>query len=585
MAVSSTVFIMRRPSPPLLGIATLAAVAVLVLVFAAWPLVPFLWERLPDRTPRWRIVIVSACLVALLATAVLSQRWLRWPSGLGWLIAAAWAMATLAVSLIAGGIWLVLGLPSLETATSVSPKALDTVATRSFAVVAGLVGVALLSIAYKRQSGEETKLFTERFTTAVSQLGEDQAAVRLGGVHALAHLADDAPDQGLRQMCVDVLCAYLRNPTPADLPEGTTPDQQQAHHERVVEHATMREVRLTIVRTITQRIRNHTVWINCDFDFTGVTFEHTVDFTGVTFDGRADFSNTTFTRESIFSGAVFNGLASFSGSTFINNAAFVGSTFARGGMFTRVAFGKGAIFAEARFKNGAGFAKSTFAAGAVFSGVKFEGGAGFAGVIFSESASFSGAAFSRGANFTGARFSVSAGFEGTVFAERVDLSGSYFSAARFTRATFAGGASFTSADFSRVSDFKGAIFSSHVGFEGVAFAGRVDFSAAIFKGGVDFLRAIFTKGADFSGSTFSKRAGFTEANFLENSPFERASFPNDADFTGAGFGAGGDFQGADPPESEARGLCPEGLVRIAEGAEGRVRLPYRWAPSEPSPTS
>jgi hypothetical protein len=47
---------------------------------------------------------------------------------------------------------------------------------------------------------------TERFTTAVSQLGDESAALRLGGVHALAGLAHDAPTRALRQACVDVLC-------------------------------------------------------------------------------------------------------------------------------------------------------------------------------------------------------------------------------------------------------------------------------------------------------------------------------------------------------------------------------------------
>lgn len=50
-------------------------------------------------------------------------------------------------------------------------------------------------------------------------------AVQLGGVHALAGLADDAPDDSLRQTCIDVLCAYLQllsttDPGDAPCPPG-----------------------------------------------------------------------------------------------------------------------------------------------------------------------------------------------------------------------------------------------------------------------------------------------------------------------------------------------------------------------------
>ncbi|WP_017586453.1 hypothetical protein [Nocardiopsis ganjiahuensis] len=63
-------------------------------------------------------------------------------------------------------------------------EALDAIATRDFAVMADLGGVALLMIAYRRrrttengEKGETTKLFTERFTTASERLGSEHAAV------------------------------------------------------------------------------------------------------------------------------------------------------------------------------------------------------------------------------------------------------------------------------------------------------------------------------------------------------------------------------------------------------------------------
>jgi len=41
---------------------------------------------------------------------------------------------------------------------------------------------------------EATKLFNERYTAAVEQLGSERAAVRLGGVYAMAGLAEDWQD-------------------------------------------------------------------------------------------------------------------------------------------------------------------------------------------------------------------------------------------------------------------------------------------------------------------------------------------------------------------------------------------------------
>ena len=67
-------------------------------------------------------------------------------------------------------------------------------------------------MAYRRQrvaetatAHDRTRVLNERFTAIAGQLGDAQAAVRLAGVHAMAGLADDWPEN--RQTCVDVLCA------------------------------------------------------------------------------------------------------------------------------------------------------------------------------------------------------------------------------------------------------------------------------------------------------------------------------------------------------------------------------------------
>lgn len=223
-----------------------------------------------------------------------------WPHILG-----AWIVTTVGVSLIGAGVLWFLGFPEIERPETVSASALDGIATRAFAVVAGLSGIALLVIAYHRQRNndqenlraqkaterENIKLFDDRFTSAYTELGSEHAAVRLGAVQALAHLADDAPNPRLRQTCIDVLCAYLRmpyapEPEPVLAVEPASPlalgrkdgeaDRRQAeeHHARVLEYASFREVRHSILRAISDRLREpDNPWQGHHFDFTGAVFD------------------------------------------------------------------------------------------------------------------------------------------------------------------------------------------------------------------------------------------------------------------------------------------------------------------------
>ncbi|CAM5510369.1 hypothetical protein STENM223S_03100 [Streptomyces tendae] len=95
--------------------------------------------------------------------------------------------------------WDLSGAGGLKPEPRIDSKKLFDLVKLSFWVVAGagaLVALVAVVAAYRRQQvaeegalREATRLHTERFATAV---GQDSAAVRLGGVHALAGLADDA---------------------------------------------------------------------------------------------------------------------------------------------------------------------------------------------------------------------------------------------------------------------------------------------------------------------------------------------------------------------------------------------------------
>ncbi|MFK4070461.1 pentapeptide repeat-containing protein [Streptomyces sp. NPDC029674] len=289
------------------------------------------------------------------------RRGLRlWPVGL--VLASTFALAVM----VAGGVffagWDLLGARELKPERRLTSKTLFDLVKLSFGVVAGAGALVALVVAYRRQRVDETgalreatRLHTERFTTAVSQLGSESAAVRLGGVHALAGLADDAPTDLLRQTCIDVLCAYLRLPYTAetDLP----PDDMTAYHA----YLALREVRHTIIRLIRDRTavgpeETHVSWQGYDFDFTGVVFDGG-DFSGAVFGP----GSTVSFRSARFSG----GMVDFSGAGFVSGRVdFGGADFSGGAVrFGGAQFGGGGVdFNGARFSGGA--VRFIFATGA-----------------------------------------------------------------------------------------------------------------------------------------------------------------------------------------------------------------------------
>ncbi|KAB8180163.1 pentapeptide repeat-containing protein [Microbispora catharanthi] len=307
----------------------------------------------------------------------------------------------------------------------------------SLAVVAGIGGVVALVVAYRKQriteageAREHARLYAERFDKATDKLGSESPAVRLAGVHALASLADDWP--GGRQMCIDVLCAYLRMP-PEPEPDA---DQDPANH---VTWRAMREVRATILRLIGTHLRyNDSIsWAGAHLDFNGVVFDHGADFMGAQFSGVVSFD-----------GAVFSGgTVSFSHTGFFGEpVSFAGAEFAGAtvsfdeAMFSGVVSFDGAEFSSGTvsFSNASFFRDTVSFHEAVFSGgtVSFSNAEFWKGLV-----SFDGAEFSGLVSFDGAEFS-----SGTVSFARVKFSSG---AVSFGRAEFSGGAIwFNDAEFS-----------------------------------------------------------------------------------------------------------------------------------------
>ncbi|NYI99189.1 hypothetical protein HNR12_005466 [Streptomonospora nanhaiensis] len=414
----------------------------------AWPLAAAVWDTLGlTRPPLAPLALtVAGAVLAAAGTAGLARRRAA-PLPLAWLIALAWVVAAGVVAALTAGAWLLLDTPAWEPPEVLRPRDLDAVATRAFAIVAGLGAVALLVINYRRQrtteaendraevaaAREETRLFTERFDTASQKLGSEHAAVRLAGVHALAHLADDAPHDRdeLVQMVIDVLCAYLRmpyRPEPGHWPGVAAPEEGAASDGRgaarfegagagpdaeaagpgddgPLASSGLREVRHTVIRVIGDRLRADTRWRGKDYDFTGVVFDggdlHGAVFSG----GRVVFNEAVFVgRRMTFNGAVFAGAqVSFNEARFLGRRlSFRGAVFSGGRVtFHEAEFaGRRMAFTRAAFCGGrVSFDRAVFSAGQLsFDGARFSGGlVTFEDTRFSGAeVTFDGAAFSGG---------------------------------------------------------------------------------------------------------------------------------------------------------------------------------------------
>ena len=81
---------------------------------------------------------------------------------------------------------------------------------RNLGLVVG--GGIAIWVAYWRSVILQRSLLNERYQKGAEMLGSEVLAVRLGGIYALQHLAEDEPEQYHVQI-MRLLCAFVRNPT------------------------------------------------------------------------------------------------------------------------------------------------------------------------------------------------------------------------------------------------------------------------------------------------------------------------------------------------------------------------------------
>lgn len=364
----------------------LLALGALVFLVAGlqllWPLLVWVADL-----PKFGLVAWSAVGLALVLFAILRLRAVRRPAtteddapqqplSLPALIALVILVVSAAVGLIITGAWWVMGAKIPSTPNEFTVGHLNAISIRAFAIVAGLGATALLVINYRRQitteaenkraeaavERENLKLFNERFTNAYTELGSEHPAVRLGAVHALANLADDAPEgrEDLVQTVINVLCAYIRmpyTPAPKEPREGDSQASRERYRELKQEFDSIREVRHTILRLIGNHLREDTRWRGKNYDFSGTVFDGG-DFTDIRLtSGHMDFSGAHFIdgNVSFFCAHFTDGRVIFSESHFTGGRVnFFGAQFTRGYVsFTKSHFAGGEVdFTVARFVRG-----------------------------------------------------------------------------------------------------------------------------------------------------------------------------------------------------------------------------------------
>lgn len=246
---------------------------------------------------------------------------------------------------VLAALWYAFDKPHLARPSTVGPSDLSSALKISVGTTASIGAVVALVVALRRQllgeaehhrqekasDREQSRLFAERFARASDQLGSEKAAVRLAGIYAMAGLADDWVDG--RQVCIDVLSAYLRMPF---RPRENPIDYERPHGRvRAWEHiiadgelcwdSSEAQVRSTVIQVMRDHLWSGaaTSWHGYSFDFTGAVFEEAA-FDGMTFrDNDVRFDDCLFMGECGFSevelidsrlsflGAVFGGRVGF----------------------------------------------------------------------------------------------------------------------------------------------------------------------------------------------------------------------------------------------------------------------------------
>lgn len=327
----------------------------------------------------------------------------------------------------------------------------------------GLLGVITLGETHRKNNQEKEKnendhtrqVYAERrsrYTTAVEQLANEKAAVRLGGIYTLVGLVDEwLADDSLTkekqqkegQVIINNLCSYIRSPFP--LAEEI--EEYEAHKEleklQKTESEKLREAESSRLQVLLRRFKDSGVCkkskdITADYAkfheeqdvrrtiFVEMSKRSSVlskdEKDGVFKTNPGTWSNFDFdfSRAPIFYplNAITIEKGNFPSAKFYTTANFMRASFTQTAVFMRASFTQTANFAYAVFASTADFRAAAFTDYSNFGAATFTGRSIFSTATFTKNVNFSGATFTRTADFTSATFTTNAKFDRALFKEK-----------------------------------------------------------------------------------------------------------------------------------------------------------------------
>ncbi|MFI6292800.1 hypothetical protein ACIBEJ_14515 [Nonomuraea sp. NPDC050790] len=259
-----------------------------------------------------------------------------------------------------------------------------------------LVAEATSKLEHGKEGRERDRVLNERFGSAATQIGDDQPTVQLAGIHAMAALADDRPEQ--RQTCINVLCGFLRMPYQPD----PGPDAPAAEQIGYAQRRNVRHTAIEVIRDHLSPAASGPFWHDCHFDLRGTVFDGG-DFTwavvpegcSLNFLGAKFVAGTT----DFYGLRCYGGVVNFWRVEFMGGEVrFWGAEFLSGG-FGECTFSGGKVdFGSKHFGDGESWS-TVFAADTGFLRCKFTG----TEVLFTGATLKSGRVRFDGAEFSGGR--------------------------------------------------------------------------------------------------------------------------------------------------------------------------------------
>ena len=177
----------------------------------------------------------------------------------------------------------------------------------------------------------------KRYATAVEQLANEKAAVRLGGVYTLVGLVDewlddskllsgsskDSDEQKKEgQIIINNLCAYIKSPVIKE----TIPSENHLirQEEQRIRQAILHEVHVRLSsKNFLLDTEEHEAgpWSKFTFDFSSAEFFYPVDFSNSFFEEKINFTESIFKKDAMFKNTKFKGSAIFNSAKFLASSA------------------------------------------------------------------------------------------------------------------------------------------------------------------------------------------------------------------------------------------------------------------------